>query len=114
MNDRVRTQLLTADDAQEFDVQHKAPCTDCPWSRKALPGWLALMTTDEWLQAAHGEARIECHTRKDCDGEHWQCAGVAIYRRNVAKTPRDPGSLILPADREKVFATPLEFKKHHD
>jgi hypothetical protein len=109
-----RVQFLTAEDAEEYSVQHKSPCSDCPWARKALAGWTGALTTDEWLQAAHGEALIDCHTRKRSDGDHWQCAGAAIYRGNVCKTPRSSALLVLPADREKVFATPMEFRKHHD
>lgn len=65
------------------------------------------MTADEWLQAAHNETLIKCHCFKN-----QQCAGAAIYRRNVAKLPRPP-ALILPADRELVFASRQEFKTHH-
>lgn len=109
-----RGQLLTADDAEVYPRQHKAPCSDCPWRRDSLPGWTGDMTADEWLQAAHGEANIQCHTRKAAHGQHWQCAGVATYRANVCKTPRDRYIMTLPADRENVFATPAEFQKHHD
>jgi hypothetical protein len=41
-----------------------------------------------------------------------QCAGIAIYRRNVAKLPRPP-NLVLQADREKVFASRQQFTEHH-
>jgi hypothetical protein len=109
-----RTQFLSADDAEEYAVQHKAPCSDCPWSRKALPGWTGLLTTEEWLRVAHGEAVVECHTRRqEGEADHWECAGAAIYRANVCKTPRSQYILRLPADRTKVFATPKEFKDHH-
>lgn len=42
-----------------------------------------------------------------------QCAGLAIYRANVCKKPRDRSILTLPADREAVFAAPSEFRHHH-
>jgi len=41
------------------------PCNDCPWRRKSCAGWL-------------GPFGIK------------QCAGAAVYRANVCKSPRDP------------------------
>lgn len=103
-----RRQLLTEDDARPATRQHRAPCSDCPWARTALPGWLGPNTAAEWLQCAHGEAQIPCHTRTGA-----QCAGSAIYRANVVKLPRDPQTLRLPADETRVFGSPAEFTRHH-
>ena len=104
-----RGQLITTEDAKPAKGQHKAPCSDCPWRRKSLAGWLGSATREEWIGDAHGEARIECHTLIGA-----QCAGAAIYRTNVCKTPKYPELLVLPADKVKVFATPMEFLEHHD
>lgn len=101
-------QFVSSEDAVVGKVQHKKPCSDCPWARTAIPGWLGSSTPDEWLSHAHGEARVECHTLLT-----QQCAGIAIYRRNMCKSPRDPGALVLDADREKVFSNPMEFIAHH-
>lgn len=103
-----RRYLITSDEAVETRGQTKRPCSDCPWARAALPAWLGGNTKEEWLQFAHGEFKVECHTRKDN-----QCAGVAIYRANVCKLPMDPAVLTLPPDRKAVFATPQEFLEHH-
>jgi hypothetical protein len=100
--------LVTGDEAEVATCQHTSPCADCPWSRKSLNGWLGSMTADEWIQAAHGESMIECHTKLGA-----QCAGSAIYRRNLAKLCRSAEILRLAADREKVFSSPMEFKAHH-
>lgn len=104
-----RRKLISSEEAVPIKGQITKPCTDCPWAREALPGWTGSLSPLDWLNAAHGEARIECHVYNGP-----QCAGVAIYRANVCKTPRDPATLQLPADREKVFATPAEFLQHHD
>lgn len=109
MNSMRKGQLKSSDDAVPAKCQHKAPCSDCPWSRRALQGWLGGQSADDWLQHAHGEAKVECHTLSGAG-----CAGIAIYRANVCKSQRDPRALILPADREKVFATPMQFKEHHE
>lgn len=101
-------QLRSGDQAKPAKKQHTNPCADCPWARTALQGWLGSLTMDEWLEAAHGETRLDCHTISN-----QQCAGGAIYRANVYKSPRDPALLRLPADRQKVF-TFGEFRQHHE
>jgi hypothetical protein len=106
----VSRKLVSSDEAVRAKCQHKAPCSDCPWSREALPGWLGGLSADEWIQEAHDEAVIDCHTLRGA-----QCAGAAIYRTNVAKCTRYPRVILtLPADHEAVFATPQEFKQHHE
>lgn len=103
-----RKQLITYDEAVPAKGQHTQPCSDCPFARTALPGWLAGETPEDWIRMAHGESKFECHTLIGA-----QCAGSAIYRSNVVKRCHDSSILRLPADREKVFATPIEFLKHH-
>lgn len=90
--------------------QHHKPCRECPWRRKAMNGWLGDMTVETFMDHAHSESVMDCHMG---DGKV-QCAGAAIYRANVAKLTRHPDQIMtLPADRETVFASPLEFEKHH-
>lgn len=103
----IRKQLLTYEDAKQTKRQHKKPCSDCPFARTALPGWLAGETPAWWMQLAHGEGSSECHTTDK------MCAGLAIYRANVCKSLRDKNALELPADRKLVFANPMEFVAHH-
>jgi hypothetical protein len=105
---KARGKLLTCAEGKKACGQHKSPCSDCPWTRASVPGWLGDLSADEWLRTAHGEARIECHVHLGA-----QCAGAAIYRSNMAKRTHDSTHLRLPADRERVFATPTEFKDHH-
>jgi hypothetical protein len=101
-------QLLTTADGKPAETQHAHACSDCPFARDSVPAWLGGYTVQETLESAHGEARIDCHILHGA-----QCAGAAIYRANTAKRPRDRNLLELPADRKKVFATPIEFTKHH-
>jgi hypothetical protein len=100
--------LVTYEEATVATKQHHKPCSDCPWARTALAGWLGDMTPQEWLQSAHGENLIECHTLLGA-----QCAGSAIYRANVCKSPRNPHVIQLPKNTQIVFASPTEFKQHH-
>ena len=103
-----RKLLVTTAEATPATQQHKKPCSDCPWRRDSVPGWLGNLGPQEWVYAAHGEARIDCHVHVGA-----QCAGAATYRSNVAKRPRDPETLVLPSDRERVFATWQEFLEYH-
>jgi len=101
----------------------KRPCSECPWRRESAAGWLGPMGPLDWLRAADGELAIACHkTIKTEDGEsvgNWddpdilQCKGVAVFRANTCKEPRDPEIVTGPVDREDVFANKQEFYDHH-
>lgn len=117
--------LLTSKQAKQFNVQHKAPCSDCPWSRKSLKGWTGPNTTAEWLAVARDYWHpIACHTRRMAKGivaklrgqtkGHWECAGAAIYRANTCVRPfPNRGLLQLPKNEQTVFESPMEFEAHH-
>lgn len=100
--------MTTSDQVKPAKKQHTKPCGDCPWRKTAIKGWLGGVTKEQWIYDAHSDDKIICH----CTG-NTECAGVAIYRKNVAKSPRDKSVLILPADKENVFATPMEFLEYH-
>lgn len=100
--------LICSDEATLAKTQPTKPCTDCPFARASLPGWLGGIPIQDWLAAVHSDSLMVCHVHPNV-----QCAGAAIYRRNVCKLLQDPSLLVLPADRQLVFATPMEFTKHH-
>lgn len=102
-------QLISSDEAVPAEGQHTAPCADCPWARTSLKGWLGGPSADDWLREAHGDHEIPCHVLRGA-----QCAGAATYRRNVRKLSVNPGVLLLGVDRVTVFATPDEFRRHHE
>lgn len=83
-------------------------CRECPWAKKAAKGWLgAEMTPEQWTQAAHSEALVDCHMRA-----RTQCAGIASYRANVGKKLRTAS--IKPGNKsDEVFGSPQEFITHH-
>lgn len=120
-----RTVLLRSDQAKPFRVQHKAPCSDCPWARKSLKGWTGPNSTAQWLAVARDYWHpIACHTRRIAAGVvnrlrgetlgHWECAGAAIYRANTCVRPFEERVLLqLPANRVTVFTSPIEFETHH-
>lgn len=96
--------MTNSDEAVTGKVQHTKPCHDCPMRRNALPGWLGGATPHEYRALCHSHAPVACHAIKGT-----QCAGVAIYRTNVVQR----ADFRLPADREAVFATPMEFVEWH-
>jgi len=105
----MRTKLITSSLNNMQREQHTAPCSDCPWRRDSLPGWLGEHTPTEFVEMAHGEVKYHCHVIVN-----QQCAGMAQYRRNVAKQCRDNTILRLPdRDTTTVFAHPAEFLEHH-
>lgn len=101
-------QLITGDQAKPSKVQHKLPCSDCPFARTALRGWLGDFTANDWVQMVRSESRIECHMKIGP-----QCAGAAIFRTHIMKCPRDRATLTLPKNIAKVFASIGEFLNHH-
>src|SRR5258708_25948211 len=105
---KIPGQLKTCDDARPIKGQHTKPCSDCPFARNSLAGWLGNSTAGEWISAVHGDARIDCHVYSN-----QQCAGAAIYRANVCKVPRDRNALTFHPDGKLVFNSPVEFAGHH-
>ena len=99
--------LLSFGQGGPVAAQIKKPCTDCPMRRDSIPGWLGGSTAQEYVQLAHSDAVVTCHVHGNC-----QCAGIAIYRKNVCKLAHPP-NLVLPKDTERVFAWPTEFVEHH-
>jgi hypothetical protein len=105
--------LITANEASVTKKQHTSPCSDCPFRRDSVPGWLGSMSAQEWRDLAHGEGSADCHATKQADGSAWACAGLAIYRANVCKSVRDPKAMRLKPDTKTVFSFG-EFMKHHE
>lgn len=99
--------LIAAGQMPRAKRQLTKPCSDCPLRRDSLQGWLGGSTPDEYARLCHSDFVVECHVHAGS-----RCAGLAIYRTNVAK--RQPVEHALPADRGLVFATPMEFLEHHN
>ncbi len=101
--------LISSDEGAEAKVQHETPCSDCPMRRDSLNGWLGgTGSPEDWAAALHSDSRMDCHVLRGA-----QCAGAAVYRANVCKSPRDRTVLRLGSDRESVFSSPKEFIEHH-
>lgn len=103
----------------------KKMCNDCPWRRESMAGWLGNEAPEPFVARAHSEQAYPCHVEVDYTDPEWeatlelddtgphQCAGLAVFRSNVGKLPRDPEVQVLPSDRENVFSSNAEFINHH-
>lgn len=100
--------------------QHNTPCSECPWKRESLRGWLGASNPLEFLELSESGQRMPCHLHVDYQNNpHWQeqlhevpeCAGRAVHFANRAKR----GFEVMRAqpDHEKVFTTAQEFIDHH-
>lgn len=101
------------------------PCSDCPFRRKSMPGWLGASAPERFIGSIMTELPLPCHQTIDYDGdpswkEKWEaqeigsiCAGALILSANLCKMPRDREFPRMKSDREQVFATPNEFIDHH-
>ena len=103
MKKRKRSKLITTQRVAK--KQHTKPCSDCPFARESLPGWLGGQDA-AWTALYAGW--VACHVFKNTE-----CAGHAIYQANLKRMPRTPDQFKLPEDREVVFATFQEFMDHH-
>lgn len=94
------------------------PCEECPFRRDSVPGHIGPYAAHDWPNMAHAEGPIACHMTIKGD-EGWgqdgmkQCAGAAIFRANIMKSPRHPKVARLPADKQLVFAWDDELIAHH-
>jgi len=105
--------ITSSDQAKVTKTQHTSPCSDCPFRRNSIPGWLGSMPPEFFVHLAHSDARYDCHTKKADVKTFHQCAGMAIFRDNICKSPRDPNVLQLDGNTVKVFSDGQEFINHH-
>lgn len=116
----------------------KEPCSQCPYRRKSMPGYLGQATPEEFMQSTMLDYPMPCHKTIDYNDQHWKdkwenlvlddelkvgkagcdtkekhCAGAAIFFTNIAKLSRDAARPRMAADRELVFDHPQQFIDHH-
>lgn len=103
----------------------KTPCSDCPFRKDSIAGWLSEYTTQDLHSLVMNEIPFPCHMTHDRDLEFDEageaetplCAGALRYMRKAGKSPRrqDLAFLLKSIDRndcENILSVP-EFFKHH-
>ncbi len=104
----------------------KTPCTDCPFRKNSLPGWLSDYTPRELHNIIMAEKPFPCHmthpnnivTYEDAGSEEYPlCAGALQYMKKAAKLPLNPElrALVSGIDRTQLdnILTVPEFFEHH-
>lgn len=117
----------------------KEPCNQCPYRRKAMPGYLGESTPEEFMASTMADYPMPCHKTIDYRDPRWKekwenlvvddeldpasqrstspkekhCAGAAIFFSNIHKRTRDMNRPGLAADRDLVFDHPRQFIDHH-
>jgi len=100
--------LISSDEAVPVSRQPTAPCSDCPFRVDALPGWLGGSSPQDFVEIALSDVPYACHALLGA-----QCAGLAIFRANISKIPRDRAVLRLAANKKTVFANVNGFLAYH-
>jgi len=102
----------------------KQPCSDCPFRRKAMPGWLGAGSPESFVDCMNRDEPLPCHQTIDYDDPDWlakwsaqengsMCAGALVFMANKLQRPKAPGFPTLPPDKTNVFANTIEFVRHH-
>lgn len=100
------------------------PCSDCPFRRASMPGWLGAGSPESFLDCLQRDEPLPCHQTIDYDDPRWlekwnaqqggsMCGGALIFLANKLQHPRTRGFPTLPSDRVTVFSDSLEFVRHH-
>lgn len=103
----------------------KKPCSDCPFRKNSLAGWLSDYTPQELHSIVVNEMPFPCHlTHKE--NLSWEeagkketplCAGALMYMRKAGKSPRKTElakfvKKIKLSDCDNILSVP-EFFAHH-
>ena len=106
----------------------RKPCSECPFRKRSLPGWLGPWKLDDFTNVRsgiiHGETRFVCHetVTDDQEGElragNLVCTGSLICRNRSCKSSREPEMAALERDVREHEAVPdimnaWEFEEHH-
>lgn len=101
-----------------------APCGDCPFRRKAAPGWLGAGSPESFLDCMQRDEPLPCHQTVDYDDPEWlekwsaqeagsMCAGALVFMANKMQRPRNREFPTMPTDKTNVFSNSVEFVRHH-
>jgi hypothetical protein len=102
------------------------PCSDCPFRRKSMPGWLGAGSPESFIDCMQRDEPLPCHQTIDYDNdprwlEKWtsqsgtgkMCAGALVFMANKCQRPHTLGFPTMPRDMENVFSNSVEFVRHH-
>jgi len=97
-------------------------CNDCPFRRKAMPGWLGASSPEGFIDCMERDEPLPCHQTIDYDNNpHWlvewlhqktghMCAGALQFMAN--KVQQHPFQR-MEKDHDNVFSNTVEFVRFH-
>lgn len=101
------------------------PCSDCPFRRKSMPGWLGHSSPEGFIDCMQRDEPLPCHQTIDYDDPNWldkwvaqqdtgkMCAGALIFMANKLQRAHDRDFPTMTKDKETVFSNSVEFVRHH-
>lgn len=95
-------------------IRHKTPCSECPWRKKSVKGYLGGNTVEAYaLPVRHG-VPVPCHMSGGA--KTTMCAGSAIVMQNSCTVPRDDHQakqIDKVRKSRDVFQFVTEFERYH-
>src|SRR5271154_2443844 len=103
----------------------KKPCSQCPFRRKSMPGWLGNSSPEGFIDCIQRDEPLPCHQTIDYDDPRWlskwieqqgagkMCAGALVFMANKVQRPHDREFPTMPKDPANVFSNSVEFVRHH-
>lgn len=100
-----------------MSCKKKEPCSDCPWRKNALPGWLGNHDVDYFHDVFEQDFPYPCHQTMGKPNEHI-CTGLVFTRVNSCKISKYPGPLketenALRDVQNNCFDNIHQFKDYH-
>jgi hypothetical protein len=106
-------------------VAQKKPCGECPFRKKAAPGWLGASHPEGFVGTMVTESEpLPCHSTVNYERPDWHerwvrgvdprnklCAGALTLMANQGKRPRTGPT--VERDTETVFPSYRAFIEHH-
>ena len=99
----------------------KTPCTECPFLKTSIPGYLGGFSVSETLDVAKSESKFLCHLTRELDSPQ-ECAGRMLFVSKIGKMFRRAGLEKVRTElknntsqetKDKVLSY-SEFVKHHE
>lgn len=104
--------------ADNRQLRHTTPCSDCPFKRVSAPGWLGGYPVATYAEPVEAGLPTSCHKRDyGCaDPRTSLCAGALALLANTgqpALLEQHRPSVEQVGSREEVFTSSREFREHH-
>lgn len=99
--------------------QHDKPCAGCPFARATPSGKLGGSAPEVYIGQIVAGFWLPCHSDKNYAGklsrpnQVSQCAGSAIFRKNIGLDFMMPDHILILRENNRVFKTLYHFYAHH-